>query len=116
MGEGCGNQSVRVGHLGQRRAREKCQGENLQPPQNHSHLLHGWPLRKYQPSQSFLSLLLSPAPEGPETALGSKRGAGAGRGKTLWSPLLNGSFQTGVWLELSGGEGPGSGGRNFSLN
>ena len=69
MGEGCGNQSVRVGHLGQRRAREKCQGENLQPPQNHSHLLHGWPLHKYQPSQSFLSLLLSPCPWGTRDSI-----------------------------------------------
>ena len=72
MGEGCGNQSVGVGHLGQRRAREKYQGENLQPPQNHSHLLHGWPPCKYQPSQSFLQLLLAPCPWGTRNSIREK--------------------------------------------
>lgn len=53
--------------------------------------------------------------ERQETALASKRGAGAGLEKTLLSPPLTGGFLAGMWLELSGWEGPGCGGRNFSL-
>ena len=36
--------------------------------------------------------------EGPETALASKRGAGAGLEKTLLSPPLAGGFLAGMWL------------------
>lgn len=53
--------------------------------------------------------------EGRETALASKRGGRAGLEKTLLSPPLTGGFLAGMWLELSGWEGPGCGGRNFSL-